>query len=535
MIGAGLLSALLGVSGAVAAEVEADGFVGVDLRYRVSDVPAGPWYAPTGVSKGAERMEGVIGGNFAVFTDRWGAHLSGRLVSSAAPESRILTELTRRSNVDVVDVELDEATIEGWNVFLEGLDIKAGHQVVQWGVGDQFNPTNTLNPEDLEDPTRFGAQLPNTMIRADFSMTPTWTLSGVFVPVFRPAVLPSSAAIGLAAVDRIPVVEDEVRRDLLAKMALGQDLGFPTILNSARLDLPPPSLQNTSGMIRLGGAIGMTDVALSWYSGRTDMPVATANHTALIRNPVCHPDQQDQCIQGYMLTDATLAYPRMHVAGLNLAGEVMTIGWRFEGAMVIPERTTIEITNDELDFGSLTQAAGELEYGLGGERPDTVTDEAYAKWTLGIDYTLGPLVYVNAQWVHGMVDEFGAGDFLSPAFVTRAAGSDWEIRRLRQGDYAVVGVDLNLRRATARLFAISDVTGYRLETRHKDGRVSTEHFSALSKRGASGVLYPELMFDLGDGLDLSVGALILLGQEHTKFGDPAAGGDIVFTRANAAF
>ena len=87
-----------------------------------------------------------------------------------------------------------------------------------------------------------------------------------------------------------------------------------------------------------------------------------------------------------------------------------------------------------------------------------------------------------------------------------------------------------------RLFSITDLTGYVMEERGGGtGGVSTTRFSPFSKRGLSGVLYPEVMFDLGDGLDLSVGTVQLFGEPHTKFGDAAAGGDIAFTKLYYAF
>ena len=120
--------------------------------------------------------------------------------------------------------------------------------------------------------------------------------------------------------------------------------------------------------------------------------------------------------------------------------------------------------------------------------------------------------------------------------MTRAGGSDWEIRRLRQGDYLVLGTDINFGEAVLRLFSITDLTGYILEERVADHEtVDRTHYSPFSARGFSGVLYPELMVDLGDGLDVSLGAVFLFGQTHTKFGDPAAGGDVAFTKLQYAF
>ncbi len=522
-----------------AAELEASGFLESDLRVRLHDLPAGAWHSPAGINRGFERFDNTVGGRFGAVAGDWSAQVEAELRARAIPAAGSLEDLSHRGQIETLEMRLQEAVIELWNVGFDGIDLKIGHQVVQWGVGDQFNPTNTLNPENLEDPTQFGEQLPNAMVRLDYSVSPVWTLSGVFVPVFRPASLPETSSIGMAFLDRMPVNEDRIRRDLQAKLALGEDLGYPTILGDADLQLPAAALDNAAWMVRMGGSVGVTDIGASWYTGRTDMPVAVSNHTTLKEQSVCHPERSDECIQGYLLTDAVLAYPRMHVAGINAAGELAALGglgWRAEAALVLPQRTTISITNDVLDMGGVPVPAGEVDYGLSGERPEVVSDSPHLKWTVGLDYTIGPAVYVNAQWVHGMADEFGAGDFLQPDHVTRAGGSDWEIRRLRQGDYLVLGADFNLGQATLRLFSIADLTGYILEERDSEtGEIETSKLSPLSRRGRSAVLYPELMFRLRDGLRISVGTVQLFGAGHTKFGDPAAGGDVAFTKVNYTF
>jgi hypothetical protein len=533
---------LTGTQPAIGADLETTGFVEVDGRVRLGDVGAGEWYAPTGLRAGIERFETTFGGAVEAAADQWTAIIDAQVVAAASTEARSLADLSRRDSVAPVSLEVNELAVSLWDVGVDGLDLKLGHQVVQWGVGDQFNPTNTLNPEMMDDPLRFGEQLPNAMIRADYSMGAVWTLSGVLVPIFRPASLPATSGIGLSFLDRIPVLENDVRRDLQAKQALSAELGYPTIVDEARLLLPDQTLENMAGMIRVGGAIGMTDIAVSWYTGRTDMPQAVRNYTTIAHSPVCHPSQSDKCINGYMLTQADLAYPRMHVAGLNAAGELDVlgdappIGWRVEAAWVMPERTVIVLDNEDLDIAGIVQPAGEMAYGLGGERPTVVSDQPYAKWTIGLDYTIGKALYVNAQWVHGMADEFGYGDFINPDYVTRSGGSDWEIRRHRLGDYCVLGSDISLGRATLRLFSILDLTGYRRETASAEGgKRSVENFGPFSKNGFSAVLYPELMVALGDGLNLGIGTVQLFGAKHTKFGDPAAGGDLAFTRVRYDF
>jgi hypothetical protein len=364
------------------------------------------------------------------------------------------------------------------------------------------------------------------------------------------------------------MVEEELRWRIHAEQAVARDwdlLGYPTIVAGADPQLPDPSIQNSQGEVRVAGSIGMTDVALSYYSGRSDMPQAGRNTTSMDKTPRCHPYDSNNCIKGLLVTEVDLVYPRMQVAGLNAAGEFnplgflgveRPLGWRLEAAMIFPERTVVELRNTELDLDALTQPAGEYDYPLDGERPTVVEDRPFAKWTLGLDATLSKSLYINGQWVHGLPDEFGAGDFLSEGWVVRAGGVKggiertvdcavvlksgrtcaWETLRHRIGDYAVLGADLNLNQTLIRLFGIVDMTGYVSTewSEAKGKRTQTKH-SPFSKEGFSAVLYPEVTQNLGEGLTVSAGTILMFGEPHTKFGDPAAGGNLVFARGAYSF
>jgi TRAP-type C4-dicarboxylate transport system permease large subunit len=63
-----------------------------------------------------------------------------------------------------------------------------GRQIVHWGTADAFNPTNNLNPNDVEDPLLLGEQRANLMVRLDYNFWDQWTLSGVLVPIFKPLI-----------------------------------------------------------------------------------------------------------------------------------------------------------------------------------------------------------------------------------------------------------------------------------------------------------------------------------------------------------
>jgi hypothetical protein len=566
-----LCLSLWGVSSIVwAGDVALSGSIKEDIRYRLHDIPFGPWYAPVGLEAGFSRAETVLKGR---------VRARGKNVVAVADMSAVfdafsgrlegLEDLSQRQQVAPVGLEVNEAFIEVWDLGLVGLDLRMGHQVVQWGVGDQFNPTNNLNADDLEDSLEFGQQLPNLMVRADYALGPTWTLSGVLVPLFRPATLPRTAPMGVAALERLPMVEEEVRWKIQAEQALTREwslLNYPTVVASVDPQMPATTLANMQGELRVGGSIGLQDIALSYYEGRSDIPQAGRNDTRLELGKACHPKRPNDCINGRLLTDVQLVYPRMRVLGFNGAGEFSPLsvlkddarpfGWRLELAVVIPEHTVVEIHNAELPLGALTQPAGEYAYGLGGERPTVIEDRPFAKWTMGLDYTLSKNVYINGQWVHGLVDEFGAGDFISDGWVVRDGGvsggiestSDcvivdesgkrcaWEMLRHRLGDYAVLGMDINMGNTLLRLFGLVDMSGY-VDTRwdaDQDRRVATRH-GPFSANGFSAVLYPELSYNFGNGLVGGLGTVQKFGKPHTKFGDPAAGGDLFFTRGEYSF
>jgi len=322
---------------------------------------------------------------------------------------------------------------------------------------------------------------------------------------------------------------------------------------------------NSQAEVRVGGSIGMTDVALSYYTGRSDMPQAGRNHTTMDNGERCRPGDPSDCIKGLLVTEVDLVYPAMQVAGLNAAGEMnplgflgveRPLGWRIEAAVIFPEKTVIELSNGTLDLAGLAQPAGEYDYQMGGERPTVIDSRPFAKWTVGLDATASKFLYLNGQWVHGLPDEFGAGDFLSEGWTVRAGGVDsdieqtvdcavveqsgrkcaWETVRHRIGDYAVLGADLTLNQTLLRVFGIMDVTGYVSTSwsAQKGRRVQTRH-SPFSAEGFSAVLYPEITHNLGEGVSMSAGTLLMFGAAHTKFGDPAAGGNLVFAKGAYSF
>lgn len=544
-----------------------------DFQLRIEDKSTGPYYDRHALPAGPEWARATFAlGIDASYRQFKGVADLEIVANGFSTDVGGIGDLARMEKVDPVRIEVRNLYAEARNLFVDGLDLRVGQQVISWGVGDQFNPTNNLNPDDLRDRLLFGTQAGNFMLKADYWPVPDLAVTAVLVPVFKPALLPQSAVLGPAAIDRLPFVSDPLRWRTEAEMAASGLLGYPTIVEAANVELPERNLDNMAETVRIAGSIGGQDLALSYYRGRHDFPVPIANHTRLDRMAAqCDPNSPSDCINGRLATTVTLSYPRMQVFGLNAAGEIPLswlsqglhgIGYRFEAALILPELSTIRITNDALDLPGQMQPAGEYDYDgdgqPGGPRPAVVNETPFLKWAIGLDYTFGEHVYLNAQWVHGLPDEYGAGDFFHDGAAVRASGvtSDpgstlvvcalakdgsscaSETYRPRLADYAVVGVDFKLKNNALllRLFTILDLSGM-TTSNWDDARAErvTNHHSPFSAEGFSAVIYPELNYNFGNGLDLGLGALLQLGKNTTKFGDPAAGGSLVWSRARFAF
>lgn len=545
-----------------------------DIRFRIGDVKSGDWYSQLTLPAGVSRNENIFKLKLEVEAGRFLGVADVDLVwtgYSAAPES--FNELFLREKIDPFRIEAHAAFIEIPNLFLDGLDLRIGQQVVAWGVGDQFNPTNTLNALDLEDPLLFGEQLGNMMVRVDYNPWGDWIVSGVLVPIFKPALLPPSAQLGPTDPTRLPFVDPAFKHRVQAEQALSKALGFPAVVSKLLPVLPETSVGNMQFAFRLAGVLGGQDVALSYYYGRTDIPQPWLNYSYTApADGVCRSVDggSEECLNGITKVETFLGYPRMQMAGLNIAGEVDLFGWmskkikaigyRLELGVFFPQEATMILLQEELDYGGIKLPAGEYDYRLGGKRPQVVEDRPFAKWTLGLDYTFNRNFYLNVQWVHGFPDEYGAGDFfhegfstirgdvtsrnaaytLSCAMADKPAGMKCarEFMRPRLGDYLVLGSDIKLLNDSLliRLFLIVDLTGIYEESWDTgvDERVR-KHHNPFSSEGFSMVIFPEITYNLGSGVELSSGALIKLGNSNTKFGDPAAGGSELWTRARFSF
>lgn len=574
-------------------DLQLGGRVSSDLRFRVQEKTVGDWYDQTVLPIGVSRLENIAKLTADASISKFRGYVELDFVLRGdRPDLNGFAGLTDQSQVVPTRFESQGAYIQARDLLAPGLDFSVGHMLVQWGVGDQFNPTNNLNANDLEDPLYFGQQQANLMLKVDYTLLNTVTFSGVVVPLFRPAMLPETAVLGLAQTDLLPYVDEDLRLRVQASNSLALRTGSPVIVDSIEIREPEYTPENMQFAFRVAATLGMQDLAISYYNGRSDFPTPTLTVNTIVDSPRCENDPRpptpravdengdpifgtdEECYDEHVSSANVLEYPKLQVIGFNAAGEIpgINVGYRLELGIYIPQRMTGQIFKPTVALDPTPP--GQFDYdgdgAAGGDLPVVVSDQVFAKWSLGFDRKLGPVI-LNAMWVHGLSDEFGAGDWTTPgakirrgwteeAILEEAAlieappypslfdcatgGTEMarlcgrEITRPSLADYLVFGVDINFLRdkGLIRIFTIWDLSGYTytLWDPASNERQST-HYHPFTPEGFSATIYPEFQFNFGHGFEVAAGALILLGRDYTKFGDPAGGGSQVYFRARYSF
>jgi hypothetical protein len=252
---------------------------------------------------------------------------------------------------------LREAYIDLYGFINPDFDIRIGLQRIVWGTADRFNPTDNLNPDDLEDIWDFGRHLGSGSIKASYYFS-DFVITGVFVPIFTPATLPVkewagafSPSIVLPPGNTISKIDDKVV--------------------TPRNNLKESSLFGLKVAKNLLGY----DFSLSYFKGRDDIP--------LVRKVEFSPSDTPGAVDVSM----EYFYPRIEVFGLDVAGAFGDVGFWFEGALYMPETYAINSNGNRNNSSSL------------------ILVNPYLKYVIGADYTFRNGWYINAQYIHGLFHE----------------------------------------------------------------------------------------------------------------------------------
>ena len=285
------------------------------------------------------------------------------------PNLSTSADLYNKGIVDPYNMEIREAYVQLFGFLTKNLDLTIGRQRIVWGTADKLNPTDNLNPYDMEDILDFGRHRASDAINMNYYLNNDFSLQGVFVPFFQPANMP----IGIFANALNPTME--LPQGMVLK-------GFSDTLLMPGYNLGESS---TAGL-KFKGMVKGVDFSLSYVWGRDGQPVSTRNTFV--------------DTLGGIYINSQLSYTRNHIIGADLSTSIAGIGFWAEAAAFIPEKDVI-MTNDLSAFYPLSPVPVTID--------TTILDKKkpYIKFIVGGDYNFSDGSYLNFQYMHGFINEKG--------------------------------------------------------------------------------------------------------------------------------
>mgnify|MGYP000891564013 FL=1 len=290
-------------------------------------------------------------------------------------------DLYNKGIVDPVNFELREAYVQVFGFLSKNLDVTVGRQRIVWGTADKLNPTDNLNPYDLEDILDFGRHRGSDAINLNYYFNNNFSLQGVYIPIFQPANMP----IGIYANALTPEME------LPQGMVLNE---FSDTILMPRYNLA----QSSTAGLKFKGFVKGVDFSLSYVWGYDGLPFAT-------RNTFIPVDAF-----GSININSQLTFSRTHILGVDMATSIGGFGLWAEAAAFIPDKNVI-MTNDFSAFYPASPVPVTIDSLL------LDSSEPYVRFVLGGDYNFSDGSYVNFQYMHGFINERGQGNLNDYLFV----------------------------------------------------------------------------------------------------------------------
>lgn len=306
-----------------------------------------------------------IAGNSKFYSEVW-------LRNIGLPNITQSADLYNKGIIDPYNLEIREAYVQLNGFLTKNLDVTIGRQRIVWGTADKLNPTDNLNPLDLEDILDFGRRRGSDAINLNYYLSNDFSLQGVFVPFFQPANMP----VGIFANALNPTTE------LPQGMVLKR---FSDTILMPRYNLAESS---TAGFKFKGFAKGV-DFSVSYVWGYDGLPFSTKNTFIPVD------------LTGGTAIASELSFARTHIIGGDLATSIAGIGFWAEAATFIPEKDVV-MTNDFSAFYPTSPVPVTQD--------SIILDKSqpYLKFVVGGDYNFSDGSYLNVQYLHGFVHERGA-------------------------------------------------------------------------------------------------------------------------------
>ncbi|HAF06987.1 MAG: hypothetical protein QME48_06475 [bacterium] len=361
------------------------------------------------------------------------------LRSLGFPTVQNSADLVDKNKISPLSLDFREAYVDLYGFLFNNLDIRIGRQRIAWGTADKLNPTDNLNPDDLEDIWDFGRHLGSNALKASYYLG-NCAFEVVYIPMFTPAVLPQGDWASV----------------LSSSMELPAGLTLRNLTDT--IIMPKNNFEENS---IIGGKISNNffgyDFSLSYVYGRDDLPLTRK----VTFTPTSTPGEVD--------ITSELIYPRMHIAGIDMAGDIAGVGVWAEAAVFFPEEVKM-VT----DLSAL---------GMGIQESIALDDKPYVKYVLGADYTFKNGIYINGQYLHGFVHERGKDNL---------------------EDYFMFGLEKKFFNDKLKIIPIV-------------GGIEIKDFKDIENNYAF-ILSPEIAYFPVDNAELTLGIRLIDGKDTTIFG-----------------
>ena len=316
------------------------------------------------------------------------ARAAATLRNDTFPDVGRAEDSAKVENLQDVSMRFTDAWVAGYDVGVDGLDIRVGAQTERWGTGDGYSPSDRLNPYDLSDATQFDQRLAVPAAHASF-YTSSLTFSATWFPFFMPSML-SERVVDIAAGSE---VADDVDLDDNVEGAT------PEIENvRTRVELPPQTLSESAVALRAQRAGSIADVAVGWYYGRDTLPQLSGE---VIPENFFDGETTDLVVN--------LRYPKLQMVAAEARAPLFGswTGW-IDAALMIPSQTTVFISQSRLEDLERLNAIDEApDEDISAE---IQAGNPYPSFLVGADTSIGTSVYLNFQYIHGFIFERNASD-----------------------------------------------------------------------------------------------------------------------------
>ncbi len=302
-----------------------------------------------------------ITGNSKFHSDVW-------LRNIGLPNITSLSDLYNKGIVDPYNMEIREAYVQLYGFLSKNLDITIGRQRIVWGTADKLNPTDILNPYDMEDILDFGRHRGSDAINVNYYFKNNFSIQGVYIPFFQPANMPA----GMFADALTPSMN--LPQGMILK-------GFSDILL-----MPEYNLKNSTAGFKFKGSAKGVDFSIGYVWGYDGIPVNTKNTFMPVDT------------LGGVSIHSQLSFMRTHNICADFATSIAGIGFRGEITAFIPDKDVI-MTNDLSAFYPMSPVPVTQD--------TTMIDKPYIKFIIGGDYIFRDGSYLNIQYLHGFIHEKG--------------------------------------------------------------------------------------------------------------------------------